>query len=39
LFDTPAKAQQMADAGLRVMHANQGALHRLLDMLARVAGL
>ncbi|WP_297832085.1 lipid IV(A) 3-deoxy-D-manno-octulosonic acid transferase [Pseudomonas sp.] len=39
LFDTPAKAQQMADAGLRVMHANQGALQRLLDMLARVAGL
>ncbi|MEB0079213.1 lipid IV(A) 3-deoxy-D-manno-octulosonic acid transferase [Pseudomonas sp. CCI3.2] len=39
LFDQPTKAQQMADAGLKVMHANQGALQRLLDMLARVAGL
>lgn len=39
LFDQPVIARNMADAGLKVMHANQGALQRLLDMLGRVAGL
>ncbi|MDY7563085.1 lipid IV(A) 3-deoxy-D-manno-octulosonic acid transferase [Pseudomonas sp. 10B1] len=39
LVDQPAKAQQMAVAGLKVMGANQGALQRLLDMLTRVGGL
>lgn len=39
LFDQPAIANNMANAGLEVMRANQGALQRLLDILARVAGL
>jgi 3-deoxy-D-manno-octulosonic-acid transferase len=39
LFDQPAIAKNMANAGLEVMRANQGALQRLLDILARVAGL
>jgi 3-deoxy-D-manno-octulosonic-acid transferase len=39
LFDQPQLARIMADAGLTVMHANQGALQRLLAMLARVAKL
>jgi 3-deoxy-D-manno-octulosonic-acid transferase len=39
LFDQPQLARIMADAGLTVMRANQGALQRLLAMLARVAKL
>jgi 3-deoxy-D-manno-octulosonic-acid transferase len=39
LFDQPAIATNMANAGLEVMRANQGALQRLMDILARVAGL
>ncbi|MDB6145758.1 MAG: 3-deoxy-D-manno-octulosonic acid transferase [Pseudomonas sp.] len=39
LFDQPAIATNMANAGLEVMRANQGALQRLLDILVRVAGL
>jgi 3-deoxy-D-manno-octulosonic-acid transferase len=39
LFDQPALARIMADAGLKVMRANQGALQRLLGMLGRVSGL
>ncbi|KFE51635.1 lipid IV(A) 3-deoxy-D-manno-octulosonic acid transferase [Pseudomonas syringae] len=31
LFDQPQQARAMADAGLQVMKANQGALQRLLD--------
>jgi 3-deoxy-D-manno-octulosonic-acid transferase len=31
LFEQPQQARQMADAGLAVMKANQGALQRLLD--------
>ncbi|MBX8590558.1 lipid IV(A) 3-deoxy-D-manno-octulosonic acid transferase [Pseudomonas cichorii] len=35
LFDQPELARSMADAGLGVMKANQGALQRLLDGIAR----
>lgn len=35
LFEQPAVAKAMADAGLGVMKANQGALQRLLDLIAR----
>ncbi|GAB7530763.1 hypothetical protein PS3A_31740 [Pseudomonas sp. 3A(2025)] len=37
LFDDPEKARRMSDAGLQVMKANQGALQRLLDVIARLA--
>ncbi|MBC3950784.1 lipid IV(A) 3-deoxy-D-manno-octulosonic acid transferase [Pseudomonas folii] len=36
LFDQPQKARDMAQAGLAVMKANQGALQRLLDGLDRL---
>ena len=36
LFELPQDAQRMSDAGLQVMQANQGALQRLLDGLARL---
>jgi len=36
LFELPRDAQKMADAGLKVMAANQGALQRLLDGLDRL---
>ncbi|KAF1054174.1 MAG: 3-deoxy-D-manno-octulosonic acid transferase [Stenotrophomonas maltophilia] len=36
LWDEPASAQRMAEAGLGVMKANQGALQRLLDGLGRL---
>ena len=36
LFELPRDAQKMAEAGLKVMQANQGALQRLLDGLARL---
>ena len=36
LFELPRDAQKMADAGLNVMAANQGALQRLLDGLDRL---
>lgn len=36
LFDRPQKAREMAEAGLAVMKANQGALQRLLDGLGRL---
>ena len=36
LFDEPQRAQEMAEAGLKVMKANQGALQRLLDGIARL---
>jgi len=36
LFELPQDAQQMAEAGLKVMLANQGALQRLLDGLGRL---
>ncbi|MBD9501502.1 lipid IV(A) 3-deoxy-D-manno-octulosonic acid transferase [Pseudomonas sp. BGr12] len=36
LWDEPASAERMADAGLGVMRANQGALERLLDGLGRL---
>lgn len=36
LFELPQDAHVMAEAGLRVMHANQGALQRLLEGLARL---
>jgi 3-deoxy-D-manno-octulosonic-acid transferase len=39
LFDQPAIATNMANAGLEVMRANQGALQRLLGMLGRVGRL
>lgn len=39
MFDQPAIVTNMANAGLEVMRANQGALQRLLGMLGRVAGL
>jgi len=39
LFDQPQLARDMAQAGLNVMKANQGALQRLLDLLARVSRL
>jgi len=36
LFDQPQRARTMADAGLDVMKANQGALQRLLDGIKRL---
>ncbi|WP_426117650.1 lipid IV(A) 3-deoxy-D-manno-octulosonic acid transferase [Pseudomonas sp. DSP3-2-2] len=36
LFDQPQQARSMSDAGLQVMKANQGALQRLLDGIARL---
>ncbi len=36
LFADPARARSMADAGLRVMRANEGALGRLLAGLGRL---
>lgn len=36
LFDQPQRAGEMAEAGLKVMKANQGALQRLLDGIARL---
>ncbi|MBW3505315.1 lipid IV(A) 3-deoxy-D-manno-octulosonic acid transferase [Pseudomonas sp. NKUCC02_KPG] len=36
LFELPQDAQRMAEAGLKVMQLNQGALQRLLDGLARL---
>lgn len=36
LFELPQDAQRMAEAGLQVMQANQGALQRLLDGLGRL---
>jgi 3-deoxy-D-manno-octulosonic-acid transferase len=36
LFDQPQQARTMADAGLQVMNANQGALQRLLDGIGRL---
>ena len=36
LFELPQDAQRMAEAGLKVMQANQGALQRLLDGLAQL---
>ncbi|RMV46764.1 3-deoxy-D-manno-octulosonic-acid transferase [Pseudomonas syringae pv. helianthi] len=38
LFDQPQQARNMADAGLAVMKANQGALQRLLDRIGRLMG-
>lgn len=38
LFEQPQQARQMADAGLAVMKANQGALQRLLDGLGGLVG-
>jgi 3-deoxy-D-manno-octulosonic-acid transferase len=36
LFELPRDAQKMAEAGLKVMKTNQGALQRLLDGLGRL---
>lgn len=36
LFELPQDAQRMAEAGLKVMQLNQGALQRLLDGLGRL---
>lgn len=36
LFELPSDARKMAEAGLKVMRANQGALKRLLDGLGRL---
>ena len=36
LFELPQDAQKMAQAGLKVMQGNQGALKRLLDGLDRL---
>ena len=36
LFELPQDARRMAQAGLKVMQANQGALKRLLDGLDRL---
>jgi 3-deoxy-D-manno-octulosonic-acid transferase len=36
LFELPRDAQRMAEAGLKVMRSNQGALQRLLDGLGRL---
>ncbi|MCB2254788.1 lipid IV(A) 3-deoxy-D-manno-octulosonic acid transferase [Pseudomonas chlororaphis] len=36
LFELPRDAQKMAEAGLKVMRSNQGALQRLLDGLGRL---
>ncbi|WP_434579564.1 lipid IV(A) 3-deoxy-D-manno-octulosonic acid transferase [Pseudomonas sp. Z5-35] len=38
LFELPRDAQRMAEAGLKVMRSNQGALQRLLDGLGRLVG-
>ncbi|WP_065615483.1 lipid IV(A) 3-deoxy-D-manno-octulosonic acid transferase [Pseudomonas moraviensis] len=38
LFELPRDAQRMAEAGLAVMHRNQGALQRLLDGLDCLVG-
>lgn len=38
LFEQPQQAREMADAGLAVMKANQGALQRLLDGLGQLVG-
>ncbi|SDI01950.1 lipid IV(A) 3-deoxy-D-manno-octulosonic acid transferase [Pseudomonas panipatensis] len=38
LWDEPETARQMSAAGLGVLRANQGALQRLLDGLARLLG-
>lgn len=38
LFELPRDAQRMAEAGLKVMRSNQGALQRLLDGLGRLLG-
>jgi len=38
LFDQPQKSREMAEAGLEVMKANQGALQRLLDGLGQLMG-
>ena len=38
LFELPRDAQRMAEAGLKVMRTNQGALQRLLDGLGRLIG-
>lgn len=39
LIEQPEQAHQMADAGLGVMKANQGALQRLLDGIAKLLAL
>jgi 3-deoxy-D-manno-octulosonic-acid transferase len=39
LFDQPQVARDMADAGLEVMKANQGALQRLLDGIGRLLNI
>ena len=36
LFELPRDAQRMAEAGLKVMRTNQGALQRLLDGLGQL---
>ena len=36
LFELPQDARKMAEAGLKVMQANQGALKRLLDGLDKL---
>ena len=36
LFELPRDAQRMAEAGLKVMRSNQGALQRLLEALERL---
>ncbi|VVN69996.1 lipid IV(A) 3-deoxy-D-manno-octulosonic acid transferase [Pseudomonas fluorescens] len=36
LFESPSDARERAEAGLKVMRANQGALKRLLDGLGRL---
>jgi 3-deoxy-D-manno-octulosonic-acid transferase len=36
LVEQPALARDMGDAGLSVMKANQGALQRLLEGIARL---
>jgi len=38
LIEQPEKARAMADAGLAVMKANQGALQKLLDGIGRLVG-
>ncbi|HBX57078.1 MAG TPA: 3-deoxy-D-manno-octulosonic acid transferase, partial [Pseudomonas sp.] len=38
LWQEPARAAQMREAGLAVMQANQGALARLLAGLGRLLG-
>ncbi|RRV09450.1 3-deoxy-D-manno-octulosonic acid transferase [Pseudomonas sp. v388] len=39
LFDQPQHAKAMAESGLSVMKANQGALQRLLDLIAGLSRL